>query len=149
MLALDGTSARRFGQVLTASSRVNGHNVILGAILGRTENAWLYTKLLNMLFLTAPVLATCAPTVTSDRAKGLIKAVSDFLATVKRIATVELTRRLRTLAELRGKILSPEDETEIKQLVVVRAEDLRLHHVFVRSNITACLPACLPVFVPN
>jgi hypothetical protein len=61
-----------------------------------------------------------------------------------RIATVELTRRLRTLAELRDKILSPEDETEIKQLVVERAEDLRLHHVFVRSNRTACL---LPVFV--
>jgi hypothetical protein len=90
----------------TSNNVGRSHNVILGAILGRTENAWLYTKLLNMLFLTAPVLATRAPTVTSDRAKGLIKAVSDFLATVRRIATVELTRRLRTLAELRGKILT-------------------------------------------
>jgi hypothetical protein len=38
IISLDGTSARRFGQVLLVGSRINGHNVALAAILGRTEN---------------------------------------------------------------------------------------------------------------
>ena len=131
MLALDGTAARRFGQILTASSRVNGHNVILGAIFGRTENSWLYTKLMSLLFNAAPVLATRAPTVASDRAKGLIKAVAEFLDVVVGLAQREMALRARMLAELRGQTLSADDEVSLKLAVEERAKALRLHHVWV------------------
>ena len=131
MLALDGTAARRFGQILTASSRVNGHNIILGAIFGRTENSWLYTKLMSLLFNAAPVLATRAPTVASDRAKGLIKAVAEFLGVVVHIAQREMAQRARMLAGLRNQTLSADDVVSLELAVEERARALRLHHVWV------------------
>ncbi len=44
IISLDGTSPRRLGQVMLVGSRVNGHNVALAAILGRTENGLNYSR---------------------------------------------------------------------------------------------------------
>ena len=69
IISLDGTSARRFGQVLLVGSRINGHNVALAAILGRTENGLNYSRLLGALFSVVPEMAARPPTVVSDRGR--------------------------------------------------------------------------------
>ena len=68
IISLDGTSARRFGQVLLVGSRINGHNVALAAILGRTENGLNYSRLLRHLFNVVPEMAA-RPPASRDQAR--------------------------------------------------------------------------------
>ena len=136
IISLDGTSARRFGQVLLVESRINGHNVALAAILGRTENGLNYSRLLRHLFNVVPEMAARPPTVMSDRGAAIIAAVEAFEPEMRTIAQKLWTERFDKKQAQRA----PGEEEQNKALfinrVVLEASKLQLHHI-------NCLPHLL------
>jgi hypothetical protein len=136
IISLDGTSARRFGQVLLVGSRINGHNVALAAILGRTENGLNYSRLLAHLFSVVPEMAARPPTVVSDRGAAIIAAVEAFEPGMRAIAEKLWTERFDKAQAQRAPEEEEQNKAQFLNRVVLEASKLQLHHI-------NCLPHLL------
>ncbi len=136
IISLDGTSARRFGQVLLVGSRINGHNVALAAILGRTENGLNYSRLLAHLFSVVPEMAARPPTVVSDRGAAIIAAVEAFETGMRAIAEKLWTERFDKAQAQRAPEEEEQNKAQFLNRVVLEASKLQLHHI-------NCLPHLL------
>jgi hypothetical protein len=138
IIRLDGTSARRFGQVLLVGSRINGHNVALAAILGWTENGLNFSRLLGHLFSVVPEMAAWPPTVVSDRGAAIIAAVEAFEPGMRAIAQKLWAERFDKAQAQRAPGEEEHDKAQFINRVVLEASKLQLHHI-----------NCLPHLVRN
>ena len=136
IISLDGTYARRFGQVLLVGCRINGHNVALAAILGRTESGLNYSRLLGHLFSVVPEMAARPPTVASDRGAAIIAAVEAFEPEMRAIAQKLWTERFEKAQAQRAPGEEEHGTAQFINRVVLEASKLQLNHI-------NCLPHLL------